>query len=156
MFKHWKLDREAMVLRHEGSHPGERYEVYLGECLSLRQAHDWIAQAAEKGWVSDEVLGDLWRTLHALVGRWRGEEHITLEELRMRLAPSPSDEMIAQAMGTCGYCNQGMKADNGKFHSMSEDLDEYIEHTLSHKVWLMPGSTDEGQDWDESRFVEWS
>lgn len=61
------LASAALVYEEDGH---EKYYVMVLDCLTIQKRAGWLAQLAEKPWVSDEDLGRFVRALEAIVG-WR-------------------------------------------------------------------------------------
>ncbi len=61
---HWRLDRPRLVLVHVAA----RYEVDLERAGDAAAAPDWIAQLADKTWITDQALGELVRCMDWCLG----------------------------------------------------------------------------------------
>lgn len=46
----------------------EFYYVYMRDCVTSEQRQAWLAQLAEKRWITDEDLGRFVRALEAIMG----------------------------------------------------------------------------------------
>lgn len=86
----WVYVRQRMTLafRPKGDRPRIDYEVPLGECGDPAGFADWVAQLAEKSWVTERDLGWFARAVDELIGIPRGEEREDVREhLRENVHP---------------------------------------------------------------------
>ena len=64
----WHLRRETLELLYIDARGCQEYAVDLEDCYNSASTLDWVAQVAEKSWVSSADIGDLVLALNDVIG----------------------------------------------------------------------------------------